>query len=349
MSSKSNFDPSQVAIKNGAYFCFDGTAAEADFVFFSIPWDVTTSYRPGTRLGPNHVLDASAQVDLYSPDLKNVWELKLGTLDYSTHWDATSLRMREKAARYIEFLENGGDPSHSAPMAALLSEVNAEGEKLHAWAYETAKTWIQKGKTLLTVGGDHSVSLGPIKAYSEKYPNLSVLHFDAHADLRVAYEGFTHSHASIMDHVMRLPGVARLVQVGIRDVSQVEIERIQSDKKVKTYFDWDVKKRMYSGEAFSKIADEMISHLGPTVYISFDIDGLDPKLCPHTGTPVPGGLEFEQATYLIHKIVDSGRKLVGADLVEVAPNPANSDDQWNGNVGARILFQMLIAAARSRL
>lgn len=342
------FDPSAVAVKNGAYFCFEGTPSTADFVFLSIPWDVTTSYRPGTRSGPNHVLDASAQVDLYSPDLENVWELKLGTIDYPREWDMKSLRLREKAARYIEFLESGGNPSHSKEMIAFLAEVNHEGEKLHAWAYETAKIWVSQGKTLLTVGGDHSVSLGPIRAVSEKYPGLSILHFDAHADLRVAYEGFTHSHASIMDHVARLPGVSKLVQVGIRDVSQVEIERIESDPKVKTYFDWDMKTRLFKGEPFAKIADEILSQLGPNVYVSFDIDGLDPKLCPHTGTPVPGGLEFEQATYLIQKIVDSGRKLVGADLVEVAPNPNDENDQWNGNVGARMLFQILIAAARSK-
>ena len=148
-----------------------------------------------------------------------------------------------------------------------------------------------------------------------------------------------------MDHVVKLPGVSNLVQVGIRDVSPGEIERIRADRKIKTYFDWDLQTRKFRGESWDSVTNEIVAQLSKDVYISFDIDGLDPKLCPSTGTPVPGGLEFTEATYLVHQIVRSGRRLVGADLVEVAPNP--NGDSWDGNVGARMLFQLTLAVAAS--
>jgi agmatinase len=176
-----------------------------------------------------------------------------------------------------------------------------------------------------------------------------VLHFDAHADLRVAYEGFPNSHASIMDHVARMPGIAKLVQVGIRDVSPGEVARIREsengDGKISTYFDWDLQSRKLGGESWDSLCTEIVSKLGPTVYVSFDIDGLDPKLCPSTGTPVPGGLEFTEAIHLVQKVVHAGKRIVGADLVEVAPNPTG--DPWDGNVGARMLYQLTLAVAKS--
>jgi len=113
--------------------------------------------------------------------------------------------------------------------------------------------------------------------------------------------------------------------------------------RVATYFDKQIKKRQYEGETWKQIVDEMIDHLPEKVYISFDIDGLDPKLCPHTGTPVPGGFETEQVFYLFKKITDSGRKFIGFDLNEVGV----SHDEWDENVGARCLFKMcnLLVAA----
>lgn len=343
----STIDPNGVALKNDAFFSLDGAPAESDLLFMSIPWDVTTSYRPGTRSGPQAILEASRQLDLYTPFLDNAWEMKLATLPYPKDWDKKSEELRKKTSRYIGFLEDGGEVEASAEMQAVLKEANTEAEKLYLWSYAEAKRWVDQGKSLIMVGGDHATSLGPIRAHAEKFPGLSVLHFDAHADLRVAYEGFPHSHASIMDHVAKMPGVSKLVQVGIRDVSPGEIERIQkSEGRIATYFDWDLQFRKLRGESWDRVCEEIVGKLGKDVYISFDIDGLDPKLCPSTGTPVPGGLEFMEAVFLIQKVLSSGRRLVGADLVEVAPNP--SGDPWDGNVGARMLYQLTVAVAASR-
>jgi agmatinase len=271
--------------------------------------------------------------------------MKLATLPYPKDWESKSETLRKKTSRYIAFLEDGGEANGDTEMLAILREANREADALFQWSYLETKEWLAKGKCVLTVGGDHATSRGPIAAHAEKYPDLSVLHFDAHADLRVAYEGFPNSHASIMDHVVQMPGVSKLVQIGIRDVSPGEIERTRENPKIETYFDWDLQGRKMRGESWDAICTEIVSHLSDTVYVSFDIDGLDPKLCPSTGTPVPGGLEFQEAVYLVQKVVLSGKRIVGADLVEVAPNPTG--DPWDGNVGARILYQLTLAVAKS--
>jgi agmatinase len=199
------------------------------------------------------------------------------------------------------------------------------------------------------VGGDHSVPFGSIAAHAQHYPGMGILHLDAHADLRCAYEGFEWSHASIMYNVFnRIPEVSAIVQVGIRDYCEEERALISGSRnRIRTYFDKDMRDRLSGGEAFESFAAMIIKDLPKDVYLSFDIDGLDPSLCPHTGTPVPGGLDFHQLCILLKTLVHSGRRIVGFDLVEVAPG--SKGDEWDGNVGARVLYKMIGATVRSRV
>jgi len=203
------------------------------------------------------------------------------------------------------------------------------------------KALLAQGKLPGVVGGDHSVALGAIRAVAERHPGLGLLHFDAHADLRRAYEGFRWSHASIMYNVLSdVPGVARLVQVGVRDYSDEEEAFLQANRgQVTTYFDPDLRRSLVDGESWSRIALRIVASLPRDVYVSFDIDGLDPALCPHTGTPVPGGLSFAEASAVLRLVVESGRRIVGFDLSEVAPDPAGGE--WDGNVGARVLYKLI--------
>lgn len=343
LDAKSSAEP---GLHNGQFLGLDHAVEEADLVILPVPWDVTTSYRPGTVSGPAAVIEASYQIDLYSQDIEEFWNSKIATLPLSKTWISKSKLLRPKVEKYISFLERGGKLEKSKPMQTMLKQVNQETAKLNAWVFSETKRQLDAGRGVFLLGGDHSTPLGAIKAYAEKYQGLSVLHFDAHADLRNAYEGFEDSHASIMYNVLRKTEIAKLVQVGVRDVSQLEVDLSQSDARVNTYFDWELKRRQYAGESWDSICKEIISKLGKEVYISFDIDGLDPKLCPNTGTPVPGGLEFREAAYLIQQIVDSGRKIVGGDLVEVAP-AKKLENEWDGNVGARMLFQMCVGYFRS--
>jgi agmatinase len=145
----------------------------------------------------------------------------------------------------------------------------------------------------------------------------------------------------------RLTDVARIVQVGIRDLSETEAATIRgSGGRIRTWFDPDLQRSLHEGRAFADVAKRIADDLPDLVYLSFDIDGLDPSLCPHTGTPVPGGLSFAQATHLCRAVVESGRRIVGFDLCEVAPGPRG--DEWDGNVGARLLYKMIGWALRSR-
>src|SRR5258708_2011771 len=198
--------------------------------------------------------------------------------------------------------------------------------------------YLNNGKLVALLGGDHSTALGYFKAIAEKYGDFGILQIDAHCDLRKSYENFVYSHASIMYNALQeIPQLKRLVQVGVRDYAQEEWDYIRSSNyQVITYFDKDIKERGFEGQSWKQIADEIVSHLPEKVYISFDIDGLDPKLCPSTGTPVPGGFEAEQIFYLIRKIVQSGRRFIGFDLAETAVG----DTDWDANLGARILWKL---------
>jgi agmatinase len=137
---------------------------------------------------------------------------------------------------------------------------------------------------------------------------------------------------------LKLPAVGRLVQVGIRDYCDEELAVVKNAMgRVVTYFDYAIKDKLFEGTTWSSLCDEIIQHLPKDVYISFDIDGLNPKLCPATGTPVPGGFEFEQVMFLIKKVVKSGRRIIGFDLCEVSPG----NDDWDANVGARLLYNLI--------
>jgi agmatinase len=190
------------------------------------------------------------------------------------------------------------------------------------------------------LGGDHSVPYGAIARMAETYADFGVLHVDAHSDLREAYEGFEWSHASIMFNVVRkIPHVTRLVQVGIRDFAKGEVDFVATSAgRVRVHYDAQLAERGFAGESWRDICDSIVGELPDRVYVSFDIDGLDPKLCPSTGTPVPGGLSFQQAAYLVKRLVESGRTIIGFDLNEVVPGP--DGDEWDANVGARMLYKL---------
>jgi agmatinase len=238
-------------------------------------------------------------------------------------------------------IEAGGVVDTPDAVAALV-RVNELSSKLNAFVFAETQRLLQAGKIVGIVGGDHSVPQGAIEALAQSRPNgIGVLHFDAHSDTRQAYEGFTFSHASIMHNVLeRAAGVKKIVQVGIRDVCEEEIEYIKSQgDRASVFFDRTISRRKMAGESFASIAKEMVAALPNEVWVSFDIDGLDPRFCPHTGTPVPGGIDFAEAVFVIGEVVRSGKTIVGFDLNEVAPGPEG--DEWDGNVGARLLYKLI--------
>ncbi|WP_242919297.1 agmatinase family protein [Pontibacter liquoris] len=340
-----SFDPNGVGDVNGGLFGLPFTIEEAEVVLIPTPWEVTVSYSAGTAQGPQAIKEASPQIDLFEPSIRDAWKLGIAMEEISGEWQATSEELRQQAEQYINWLEDGSPETGRAAFEQTPQQITQKGEEMLQWLKQKALGYLEQNKLVGVLGGDHSTPLGLLHALAEKNEEFGILQVDAHADLREAYEGFTYSHASIMYNALKLPQVKKLVQVGIRDLCQAEAELAeQSNGRVTIFYDATLKENMYAGDSWKKECKKIIAQLPPKVYISFDIDGLDPKLCPATGTPVPGGLEFEQAVYLIKQLVKSGREIIGFDLCEVAPG----DSEWNGNVGARLLYKLCNWAAVSQ-
>lgn len=334
-----SFDPNSPGDPDANIYGLPFTCEEADTVIVPVPWDVTVSYADGTANGPEAVFNASFQVDLYEPDLADAWKSGIAMDEIPLKLKARAEDLRSMAVQYIDALTNGEDVELDPELQKILLTVNEGSAELNAWVKNRCLHWLQKGKRVGLLGGDHSTPFGMLLAQAELHDEFGILQIDAHADLRVAYEGFTYSHASIMYNALSIPQVKRLVQVGIRDFCQQEKEIIDNSKgRVITFFDRDMRHEKYKGVTWHEITKRIIASLPQKVYISFDIDGLEPGLCPHTGTPVAGGLEFEQAGYLFTELVKSGKQIIGFDLNEVAPGP--DGDEWDANVGARMLYRM---------
>jgi agmatinase len=341
----SQFDPNALGDTNNTIYGLPFTCEDANLVIIPVPWDVTVSYSAGTSDGPAAVFDASFQVDLYDPLVEDAWKSGIAMDEINEDLKSKGLNLREKAETYIQLLTEGENPADNPEMQSMLDEINLGCREMTQWVKTESLRYLNQNKFVALLGGDHSTPLGLIQALAEKYESFGILHIDAHADLREAYEGFEFSHASIMFNSLKLNQISKLVQAGIRDYCQDEVNLIQSDIRIKTFFDRDLKHQLYEGKTWSDLTAEIISHLPHHVYLSIDIDGMDPKLCPNTGTPVPGGFEYEQLIYLIEKLAQSQRQIIGFDLNEIAPGT----DEWDANVGARILYRVANLALMSQI
>ncbi|HEV8660461.1 MAG TPA: agmatinase [Thermoanaerobaculia bacterium] len=313
------FDP-DAAAEGGGIYGLPFSPDDAKVVIIPVPFEATTSYGGGTSRGPAAVLEASKQVDLFDRDTGRPYEVGIAMLPVPkkiVRWNAEAKKLGRKR----------------------VAAVNKISDAVNEWVYEQTRSLLDDRKMPVVLGGDHSVPFGAMRAYADDYPAMGILHLDAHADLRDAYEGFTWSHASIFHNVMtKLPKVSKLVQVGVRDLGHTESRMIeQSNGRIVTFFDSDLAAAKEEGTPFARIADQIIAQLPDDVYLSWDIDGLDPTLCPGTGTPVPGGLSWNEAIGLLRAIKRSGKRVVGLDLCEVSPG----DDEWDANVGARLLYKMI--------
>ena len=338
MADHSNFDPNAVGNPNNNIFGLPFSEEEARLVIMPIPWEVTVSYNAGTARAPDHMIKASLQVDLFDPEIKDAWKQGFFMRTPDKKILTKSDYLRKEAELFINYISQGEAVCDNKFMTRTLKEINAGSLFLNNWVYEQTKQLLDAGKLVGLLGGDHSTPLGYYKAIAEKYERFGILQIDAHFDLRKAYEGFDYSHASIMYNALeQIPGLEKLVQVGIRDYCEEELDyKNKSNGRVVSFLDVDMKERQYEGQTWKQITDDIIAQLPQLVFISFDIDGLDPKLCPHTGTPVQGGMDTHQVFYLFKKLLESGRKIIGFDLNEVGV----SHDEWDENVGARILYKL---------
>ena len=246
---------------------------DSSVVILPVPVDRTTSYVGGTRNGPHDILQASSHMELWDEEMRvDVHGVGIFTL-----------------------------PEMELPfgeMEPLLDEI----ERV---AYEV----IGRDKFLLSLGGEHSITPPLVSAAARKYPGMSVLQIDAHADMRDSYMGTPHNHACAMRRALHH---ARLTQVGIRSLSTEEAEILP---KLNTTVFFDVSMRNDA-----KWMDAVVESLAESVYISIDVDGMDPAIMPATGTPEPGGLSWGEITTLL-RLVAERRRIVSADVVELSPIP----------------------------
>lgn len=305
---------------------------ESEIIVIPVPWQVTVSYGVGTIDGPSAIRKASAQVDIFDRNRPNFWTKGIFMIEEPVHIRALSEETRFIAEQNISALESG-----EKPKLEWVDKVNSACEVMNLWVEQTATKYFQQGKKVVLIGGDHSTPLGMLRALKLRHDSFGVLQIDAHADLRKAYEGFTYSHASITYNALEENLADSWTLLGIRDFCEEEFLRGENDPRVKVFYDRDIKFSECKGETWESICRRVVQTLPQKLYISFDIDGLDPRFCPNTGTPVAGGYTPDQILFLFEMINKQGIEIIGIDINEVGV----SEDEWDANVAARLLFQTL--------
>lgn len=324
-------------------FGWERPQEQSELVIIPAPWEPTTSFKGGTSSSPGLIREASHQMD-YFHELYDYGVYAKGI--FYKEVDPRIAGLHERALQLCDHVQSALTEDDSADVSAQQKEMNQLSDEFNAIIYTHAKEVLDQNKTPALFGGDHSTPYGVAQALSEKYEEWSVLHIDAHLDLRVAYQGFSHSHASIMYNISKLPNAPKnLVHVGVRDFSHSEYKYAQQNGH-QVWSDRKLKSLEFSSQSWDQIADQILQPLSKNVYVSFDIDGLDPNLCPGTGTPVPGGLSYGNACRLIERLAKK-TNIIGFDLVEVA-SPEQDPEDWNCNVGARLLFELCLATLSTK-
>jgi agmatinase len=268
---------------------------EAEAVILPIPYEATTTYGGGTREGPEAILAASRQVELW---------------DEERNWDP-SQAIRLATARPIL-------PEVSGPQA-MLDKIRRE-----------VQPWVAQGKLVLALGGEHTITLALLQAMQTRYPDLTVVALDAHADLRDSYDGSKHSHACVLRRVYELG--RPLTLIGTRSYSQEEYQLLRVAPRLKVF----PAREMAAPEGF-QVALEHLRNINGPVYLTIDLDALDPGIMPGVGTPEPGGLTYRQVLAIIETLAQRG-PIIGLDLVELAPIPGIRVSEFTA---ARLLYKAL--------
>lgn len=255
-----------------------------------IPYERTVSYRKGTRKGPQAIIEASKNLELYDEELKEeIYKIGIHTLN--------------------EIKPLCDDPKE------MIEKV-----------FEIISPEVKVGRLVITLGGEHSITIASVKAHREKFKNLSVLQLDAHADLRDSYCGTKYSHASVIRRILDFTPVT---QVGIRSLSKEEADFVKKRKRV-VFFAKDI----FKNKTFF---EEIMSSLSEEVYLTIDLDVLDPSIMPSVGTPEPGGFQWYDILNFLHTL-SQRKKIVGFDVVELAPISGNVSPDF---LAARLIYKLI--------
>lgn len=321
-----NFDANGPASPDSGIFGLPCSIDNSELVILPVPWDATTSYLQGTAGCREQILEASRQIDLWDEEFPdNPWQKGICLLE-------TSAEIAQHNHQTRQLIEAYRLHAH----ASTLQQINQACAQLNDYVFTESQQLLATHKVIL-LGGEHSISLGYYQALAEKHAQFGILHLDAHLDMRQAYEGFSYSHASIMYNSLRLiPQIQQITSVGIRDycVEEANFARENSDR-IRVFSERELQYARFRGTNWHDLATEIIADLPPKIIISWDIDGLDPGLCPHTGTPVMGGRSIYECYYLLHLLRQKNIQIIGVDLVEIGGNA-----EWDANVAGRILYKL---------
>lgn len=324
----------------GCYFGDMTSPADSDVVIISAPWSVTSDFGRGATYTPDAIIDVSLGKELYdvTTGFSIAGRISTAEIDYNIQENS------EQLGRDAERIIRSGGIGVGDYIAHKIAKVNEGFAAMHKSIYKQAKYWTSQGKRVAIVGGDHSVALGAVKALAECNEGLGVLFIDAHADFSREDNIFNFSHRSIAcDIVEAVPSVAKLVQVGVRDVDIAEAEALRSNVKVDTFFAERLMARRFEGVSWGELCREVVEKLPQKVYVSLDIDALKIEFCNNTNAPTPGGMTFDEVVYLVNCVVASGREIVGFDISEVV---TSLDDRMDAIVGARLLAKLSVAMLR---
>lgn len=330
------FDPNAAAAHAENLYGLPADEGTASVIVVPVPFDATSSYGTGSKDGPAAILRESLQVDLLDRRFGRVYQRGL----YMQPIPAEIAALSDRAAALTRpIIDRGGATDADAE---AVRETDDICWRVNEHVHERVRAIYEAGKTPGVVGGEHGVAFGAYRAAAEVFPGVGILQIDAHLDLRPAFEGFRWSHASIMHNVLtELPGVARIVQVGIRDFCEQEAELAEAEsERIRVHFADDLADERFFGTPFRDLCERIIDDLPPRVFVNVDIDGLEPSLSPNTGTPVPGGLSWDQFSVLLQLLRDSDREVVGFDLVEVSPSPLPDARPIDAAIGARVLYRL---------
>jgi len=264
-------------------------------VILSAPYEKTTSYGKGTAKGPAAILEASHYVEFFD----------------------------EETGKEVCF-----DTGIAAIEAMKLDKLS--GKKALEHIYKNVDEHIKNGKFVITLGGEHSISTAPIRAHFDNYQDLSILHFDAHSDLREEYEGSKYSHASFAARVSEF--TTSITQVGIRAQCKEEFEFIK-EKGINTFYAYQMRDEGFDNRLIEKI----LGTLKDNVYITFDVDYFDPSIMPSTGTPEPNGFYWDETMRLLKRVCTK-KNLVGLDVVELAPQKSYTFPDF---MTAKLIYKIL--------
>ena len=249
---------------------------KSKIVILSVPYDATTSYKSGTRNGPNAIISASRNMELFDEE--------------------TNLNISDIGICTLEELDVVTDP-----------------EKMLQRVYETCQHLVSEDKTIVMIGGEHSLSLATVKALKEKHNNISVLHIDAHSDMAFEYKGSKFSHGCV---ARRISEICPIVQVGVRSISTDDIE-YANQKGIRIFYALEI-----ANSKDNRWINEVMSSLTDDIYVTIDIDALDISIMPSVGTPEPGGLQWYQLLDLLKQLGEK-KNVLGFDVMELCPIPNN--------------------------